>query len=55
MLLTRRTLTGLGLAVCYGIMNAHGGRIEVESVVGKGSCFTVVLPADDSDLIEEAV
>ncbi|MGQ9632422.1 MAG: sensor histidine kinase [bacterium] len=37
--------TGLGLSVSYGIIQRHHGRIEVESEVGKGSKFTVVLPA----------
>jgi signal transduction histidine kinase len=35
---------GLGLAVSHGIITAHGGRIEVETTPGKGSCFTLHLP-----------
>jgi two-component system NtrC family sensor kinase len=36
--------TGLGLSVSYGIVNDHGGFIDVESKIGEGSCFTVWLP-----------
>lgn len=36
--------TGLGLSISYMIVQNHGGRIEVESTVDKGSIFRVVLP-----------
>lgn len=36
--------TGLGLAICKKIVNLHHGKIEVESTVNKGTCFTVYLP-----------
>ena len=37
--------TGLGLAVCYGIISEHGGRLTVRSNVGKGTTFSIFLPA----------
>jgi len=44
--------TGLGLAVCYGILTEHGGRLDVQSTVGVGTTFTISLPTaiQDGDL-----
>jgi len=41
---TKTSGTGLGLAVSYGIINQHQGKIEVKSEVGQGSVFVVSLP-----------
>jgi signal transduction histidine kinase len=40
--------TGLGLAICEKIIKEHAGRLEVESEVGKGSTFSILIPALES-------
>jgi signal transduction histidine kinase len=44
--------TGLGLSVSYGIISNHSGRIEVESVPGEGTTFTLLLPAPEPERVE---
>lgn len=41
--------SGLGLAMCYGIITQHGGWIECDSTVGEGTTFTLYLPRHVSD------
>ncbi|HZG74021.1 MAG TPA: ATP-binding protein [Chondromyces sp.] len=44
--------TGLGMMVSFSIINGMGGKVNVESEYGKGTCFTILLPADLRDQIE---
>jgi signal transduction histidine kinase len=39
--------TGLGLAVCYGIITAHGGKIQAGAANGRGTSFKILLPLDE--------
>jgi signal transduction histidine kinase len=46
---TKPVGAGLGLAVCYGIVTAHGGSITVEPNDSRGTTVRVALPADETD------
>lgn len=40
------TGTGLGLSISYGIIQEHGGDIQVSTQTGKGTTFTIILPVE---------
>lgn len=44
--------TGLGLSVSYGIVSRHGGRINVESQIGEGTTFTILLPVEQPEFTQ---
>jgi signal transduction histidine kinase len=46
--------TGLGLSIAYGIVQEHGGWIDVRSEQGKGSCFSVYLPVEVGSCQDES-
>ncbi|AMV72908.1 sensor histidine kinase, HAMP domain-containing protein [Desulfuromonas sp. DDH964] len=46
--------TGLGLSVSYGIVENHGGTIDVESSLGAGTTFTITLPVDAPEAVFRA-
>jgi len=45
--------TGLGLAMCFGATQSHGGKIQVQSEVGKGTAFKVFIPIDATVAVEK--
>ncbi|MFO7536117.1 MAG: cache domain-containing protein [Kiritimatiellia bacterium] len=45
---TKQSGNGLGLAIAYSVIQKHGGRIGVESELGKGTTFTLYLPASEA-------
>jgi PAS domain S-box-containing protein len=50
---TKTSGLGLGLSITYGIVQRHGGQIQVENQPGQGATFTVLLPLNAQGRIEE--
>ena len=51
---TKKKGTGLGLATCYSIIKAHGGRLRVDSQVGVGTTFVILLPGVEAVAVAES-
>ncbi|WP_217577462.1 ATP-binding protein [Mesorhizobium sp. GbtcB19] len=47
--------SGMGLSICYRIIENHGGTITVNSKIGKGSIFTLTLPRQDEKFLQAGV
>jgi two-component system NtrC family sensor kinase len=47
--------TGLGLSISHSIIQRHGGKIEVKSVPGKGTTFTILIPVNPKPVIDRAI
>lgn len=52
---TKQSGTGLGLNVCYEIIKEHNGKIEVESKLGEGTSFTIILPCINDEELDEDI
>jgi two-component system NtrC family sensor kinase len=44
---TKEDGTGLGLSVVYGIVERHGGKVDIKSAIGKGTAVIIQLPVTD--------
>jgi two-component system sensor histidine kinase HydH len=50
---TKAAGTGLGLAIVHNIVEAHGGKVKVDSKLGEGAIFTIHLPLTDTDTSDD--
>jgi PAS domain S-box-containing protein len=51
---TKQTGSGLGLSVCHSIINQHDGKIYVNSEIGVGTTFTILLPATEKEEVMDS-